>query len=213
MHADLSNLASDILSIIPHGVVLEASVSLGPDIMSWRHTKSNGAIFRDTVIATKLDSAIETRFAGDSTVCEAGQPQNDFEFKREGEETKLNKIARVEDVLEMWSGQAKPMCFTDGILHPKHTNDSCRIHFRYWRDHQSILVKLSTWWCGCIQMVRKMIVATRFVCKRDPWKWNSGNTFPQNQKNWLLSSQMWLGQCTCNNFQNWHLAWQEWWHG
>jgi hypothetical protein len=35
-YADLSNVARDIFSLIPHGVGVEASVSLGRDVIGWK---------------------------------------------------------------------------------------------------------------------------------------------------------------------------------
>jgi len=35
-YADLSNVAYDVFSIMPHGVAVEASFSLGPDDIGWR---------------------------------------------------------------------------------------------------------------------------------------------------------------------------------
>jgi hypothetical protein len=35
-YADLSNMVRNIISIIPHGVGVEDSVSLGRDVISWR---------------------------------------------------------------------------------------------------------------------------------------------------------------------------------
>jgi len=39
-HGDLSNVACDILSIIPHGVRVEASASSGGDVIGWRQSKT-----------------------------------------------------------------------------------------------------------------------------------------------------------------------------
>jgi len=38
-HVDLSSVAPDIFSIIPHGVVVEASFSLRQDVIGWRQSK------------------------------------------------------------------------------------------------------------------------------------------------------------------------------
>ena len=36
-YADLTNVACDIFSIVPHGVGVEASFSLWRDVIGWRH--------------------------------------------------------------------------------------------------------------------------------------------------------------------------------
>jgi hypothetical protein len=46
-YANLSNMARDIFSIIPHGVRVEASFSLGRDVIGWRHSKATGETLRD----------------------------------------------------------------------------------------------------------------------------------------------------------------------
>jgi len=46
-YADLSNVVSDIFSIIPHGVGVEASFSLGRDVIGWRQSKTTGETLRE----------------------------------------------------------------------------------------------------------------------------------------------------------------------
>jgi len=41
-YADISNVARNIFSIIPHGVRVEASFSLGRDNIGWRQSKTTG---------------------------------------------------------------------------------------------------------------------------------------------------------------------------
>jgi len=91
------------------------------------------------------------------------------------------------------AGQPKRKCYTDAGLRSKQTDDSRKIHFRHGRDRQSILVTLSTWWCGCIEIVRKITFSTSFVCKEHPWRTNSNIKCPLNQKNQASSSRKWWG--------------------
>jgi len=46
-YADLSNVAGDIFSIIPHGVGVEASVSLARDVIGYRQSKTTGETLRE----------------------------------------------------------------------------------------------------------------------------------------------------------------------
>jgi len=48
------------------------------------------------------------------------------------------------------AGQQKPMCYPEGISRSKQPGDRSGINLGHERDHQSIVVTLSTWWCGCI---------------------------------------------------------------
>jgi len=41
-YADFSNVACDILSIIPHGVRVEGSFSHGRDVIGWKQSKTTG---------------------------------------------------------------------------------------------------------------------------------------------------------------------------
>ena len=65
--------------------------------------------------------------------------------------------------------------------------------FRHRGDCQSILVTLSTWWCGCIQIVRKISFATTFICKGRPWRTNSHLKCPPNRETQPLPSRQWRG--------------------
>jgi len=44
-HADLSNVARGTFAIIPHGDGLEASFSLGRDVIGWRQSKPLAGLF------------------------------------------------------------------------------------------------------------------------------------------------------------------------
>jgi len=46
-YADLSNLARDMFPIIPHGVGVEASLSLGQDVIGSRQSKTTGEMLRE----------------------------------------------------------------------------------------------------------------------------------------------------------------------
>jgi len=49
-YADLCNVARDIFSTIPHGVGVEASFSLGRDVIGWRQSKTTGETLREKVV-------------------------------------------------------------------------------------------------------------------------------------------------------------------
>jgi len=49
-YADLSNVARNIFSIIPHGVGVEASFSLGRDVIGWRQSKTTGETLCKNVV-------------------------------------------------------------------------------------------------------------------------------------------------------------------
>jgi hypothetical protein len=49
-YADLCNVACDIFSIIPHGVQVDAGISLGRDVIGWRQSKTTGETLREKVV-------------------------------------------------------------------------------------------------------------------------------------------------------------------
>jgi len=53
-YADLSNVAPNIFSLIPHCVGVEASFSLGLDVIGWRQSKSTGETLREKVVVRQF---------------------------------------------------------------------------------------------------------------------------------------------------------------
>jgi len=53
-YADHSNVAPNIFSIIPHGVGVEASFSLGRDVIGWRQSKTTRGTLRDQVVVRQF---------------------------------------------------------------------------------------------------------------------------------------------------------------
>jgi len=103
-YADLSNVARDIFSIIPHGVGVEASFSLGRDVIGWRQSKTTGETLREKVIVRQFARANNGILAGTDPELDTTNTENDLEMKKEAEERKLHRMAKVHDFLEMWQG-------------------------------------------------------------------------------------------------------------
>jgi hypothetical protein len=103
-YADLSNVARDIFSIIPHGVGVEASFSLGRDVIGWRQSKTTGETLREKVVVRQFARANNGILAGTDPELETMNTENDSEMKKEAEEKKLHRMAKVHDFLEMWQG-------------------------------------------------------------------------------------------------------------
>jgi hypothetical protein len=103
-YADLSNVERDIFSIIPHCVGVEATFSLGLDVIRWRQSKSTGETLRENVVVRQYARANNGILAGENPVWDTTEAENDIELKREAEERKLHRMAKVHDLLEMWQG-------------------------------------------------------------------------------------------------------------
>jgi len=104
MYADLSNVARNIFSIIPHGVGVEASLSLGRDVIGWRQSITTGETLRKKVVVRQFARANNGILAGTDRALDTPHTENDSEMKKEAEERKLHRMAKVHDVLEMWQG-------------------------------------------------------------------------------------------------------------
>jgi hypothetical protein len=104
MYADLSNVARDIFSIIPDSLGVEASFSLGRDVIGWRESTTTGESLRDKVVVRQFARANSGLLAGEDSVLDPDSTDNDMEMKREVEEKKLHRMAKVHDLLEMWQG-------------------------------------------------------------------------------------------------------------
>jgi hypothetical protein len=82
-YADLYNVARDIFSIIPHGVRVEASVTLGRDVIGWRQSKTTGETLCEKVIVRQFAWANHGILAGTDPELDTMNTDNDSEMKKE----------------------------------------------------------------------------------------------------------------------------------
>jgi len=103
-YADLSSVARDIFSIIPHGVGVEARFSLGRNVMGWRQSKTRGETLSENVVVRHFARANNGILAGTDPELDNMNTENDSEMKKEAEERKFFRMAKVHDFLEIWQG-------------------------------------------------------------------------------------------------------------
>jgi len=103
-YTDLPNVACGIFSIIPYSVGVEASFSLGQDVIGWRQLKTTGETLCDEVVVRQFTRANDGLLAGNNPVLDPTSSDNDMEMKREVEQKKLHQMAKVHNFLEMWQG-------------------------------------------------------------------------------------------------------------
>jgi len=103
-YADLSNVACAIFSIITHGAGVEASFSLGRDFIGWKQWKTTGETLREKVVVRQFSRANNVILAGTDPELDTTNTENDSEMKKEAEERKSHRMAKVHDSLEMWQG-------------------------------------------------------------------------------------------------------------
>jgi len=103
-YADLSNGARDQFFIIPHGVGVEASFSLGQDVIGWKQTKTTVETRHEKVVFRQFARVYTGIFTRTDRELDTTQTENHSEMKKEAEERKLDRRARVHNFLEMWEG-------------------------------------------------------------------------------------------------------------
>jgi len=103
-YANFSNVACDIVSIIPHGVGEEASFSPWRAVISWRQSKTTCETLHKTVVVRQLPRANNWIMAGDDPALHTTRSGNDPEMMKEAEEWNLHRMAKGHHFLEMGQG-------------------------------------------------------------------------------------------------------------
>jgi hypothetical protein len=93
-----------MFSLIPHGVEVEASVSLYRDVLGGRQSTTTGETVREKVIAWQFARANNRILAGTDHALDNAYTENNSEMKIEAEKWKLHSMAKVHNLLEMWQG-------------------------------------------------------------------------------------------------------------
>jgi hypothetical protein len=102
MYADLSNVARDIFSIIPHRVRVKGRFSLWQNSIGWSQLEPTGETLRNNVDVRKYAQANHGIMAGDKPVLDPTEAENDIELTRDAEERQLHGVAKVLNLLELW---------------------------------------------------------------------------------------------------------------
>jgi hypothetical protein len=84
-YADLSNLARAIMAIISHGVGVEASGSLGRDVIGWRQSITTGESLRKTVVVRNFARANNRILADTDPELDNANTENNSEKKKDVE--------------------------------------------------------------------------------------------------------------------------------
>ncbi|KAF8251989.1 hypothetical protein K440DRAFT_636172 [Wilcoxina mikolae CBS 423.85] len=103
-YTDLSNVARDIFSIIPHGLGVGASFSLGRDVIGCKQSKATGETIREKVVLRQFAQANNGILACADPEMDTTNTENDWEIKKDAGKRKLHRMAKVHNFLEMWQG-------------------------------------------------------------------------------------------------------------
>ena len=114
-YADLYNVACNIFSIIPYAVRVESSFSLAQDVIGWRQSKTTGETLYDKVVVRQFARANNRYLAGDNPVLDITSTDNDMEMKREAEQKKSYRMAKVHDFFGHVAGQPQPTSYTERV--------------------------------------------------------------------------------------------------
>jgi len=104
MYANLSNVTPEIFSIIPLNVGVEASHSLGSDVIGWRQSKITSKTPLEKVVGRQFARANNRIWADGDPELNTTNTEKDSEMKKGAEERILHRMAKVHDFLEMWQG-------------------------------------------------------------------------------------------------------------
>jgi len=83
---------------------VEASCSLGRHVIGWKHSKTTGETLGEKVIVRQFARANTGILAGTDPELDTTNTENDSEMQKEAEESKLPRMAKVHNLLEMWQG-------------------------------------------------------------------------------------------------------------
>jgi len=89
-YTDLSNVARDILSIIPHGVGVEVSFSIGRDGIGRRQSGITGGNLHEEVIVRQFAQANNRILACADPELDTTNTENNSEMKKEAKLSKLH---------------------------------------------------------------------------------------------------------------------------
>jgi len=81
-YADLSNVACNIFSIIPHGIGVGTSFLLWRDVITWRQSKTTGETLQEKVVVRQFARATNGILAGNDPVLDTTNTDNDSEMKK-----------------------------------------------------------------------------------------------------------------------------------
>ena len=83
---------------------MEASFSLRPDDVVSRHSKPAGEVFPDKIVVKQFSHTNIGILGGADPELDSKNTKINSEMNKAAEKRKLHRIAKVQDLLEMWQG-------------------------------------------------------------------------------------------------------------
>jgi hypothetical protein len=103
-YADLSNVLHDIISVIPCGVRVVASISPGRDVIGWRQSKPTGESIAEEELLRQFARPNPGIIPGARPDLVTKNTEYNSEMKEVPDERKLHRMAKVHHCLEMCPG-------------------------------------------------------------------------------------------------------------
>jgi len=100
-YPNLSNVEHNIFSLIPPGVGVEASFSLGWDVIGWRQPWTTAQMLQKNVLVRQFARANNEILVADWAALATPPTENHLELKKHMEERKFPRMATVHSFLEM----------------------------------------------------------------------------------------------------------------
>lgn len=104
-------MATGIVSILPHGIGVEARFSLGLALIGWRDSKTTGETLPEKVVIWQFAQAFNGSLAGDGAALDTADTINDLELKTSAEDRRLHRMPKIHDFLVMGLG-SQNLCDT-----------------------------------------------------------------------------------------------------
>ena len=96
-YRDLARMARDIFSVMPHGVGVEASFSLGRDVISWRQSRTTGVTLQQKVVVRQWARSNNGILPED--IANQLLPSSSDDEQRKREDQRLDRLATLRDFL------------------------------------------------------------------------------------------------------------------
>jgi len=204
-YADLSTVARDTFSIIPHGVGVEARCSLRRDDIGLIQSTTPCETLQEKLVVRQFAQANKGILVGNCAALDNTENENDLELKKEVKVRTLHRMAKVYNYLEMWQAaktnvlqRENPALKTCKWL-PKGT---FQVQKRSSKHHGQTLNMMGQLHLNC----QKDHLCYPFVWKGPPWRTNWNIKCPLNQQNRPSSGETWWGVCTWQHFRHRKLA-------
>ena len=110
-YTDLSNVARDIFSKIPHVIGVVVSFSHCRHAISWRQSKTTGETLCENDVIWQFAGANNAILAGTDPALHTRNTENNSEMKKDVKERTLHRMSKFRNCMEMWQG-SRNVCAT-----------------------------------------------------------------------------------------------------